>query len=53
MYECFHCCTRGVIWDSDFTFDDYGLDGKGIVHVCHCVNCGAVIEYFIESKGDE
>lgn len=25
MYECFHCLTRGLIWDADFTFEDYGL----------------------------
>ena len=27
MYECFHCLSRSVVWDSDFTFEDYGLDG--------------------------
>ena len=47
MYECFHCCTRGVIWDSDFDFEDVGYEGEGIVHFCHCTNCGAEIEYRI------
>jgi len=47
MYECFHCCTKSVIWDADFDFDDYGYEGEGIVHVCHCTNCGAEIEYRI------
>ena len=51
MYECFHCLERAVIWDADFDFDDYGYEGEGIVHVCHCVNCGAEIEYRI-SIGD-
>ena len=23
------------------------MDGEGIVHACHCENCGAWIEYFI------
>jgi transcription elongation factor Elf1 len=47
MYECFHCGHRAVIWDSDFSFEDYGEEGEGIIHVCHCSNCGAEIEYRI------
>lgn len=47
MYECFHCGSVGVIWDADFDFSDFGYDGQGIVHVCHCTNCGAEIEYRI------
>ena len=47
MYECFHCLSRSVIWDSDFTFEDYGLEGEGLVHHCHCTNCGAEIEYYV------
>lgn len=45
MYECFHCCTRSVVWDADFDFSDFGYEGEGIVHICHCANCGAEIEY--------
>lgn len=47
MYECFHCCTKSVIWDNDFDFEDFGYEGEGIVHICHCTNCGAEIEYRI------
>ena len=47
MYQCFHCLTYGVIWDADFDFEDFGYEGDGIVHMCHCVNCGAEIEYRI------
>lgn len=47
MYECFHCCTRSVVWDSDFDFSDFGYEGEGIVQMCHCTNCGAEIEYII------
>lgn len=53
MYECFHCCTRGVIWDSDFDFEDFGYDGEGIVHICHCANRGAEIEYRIPCGSSE
>ena len=47
MYECFHCGCRAVVWDADFDFSDFCLEGEGIVHVCHCSNCGAEIEYRI------
>ena len=56
MYQCFHCLAMAVIWDADFTFEDYGRIGEGIVHACHCTNCGAQIEYFIpvgEEEGED
>lgn len=54
MFECFHCLSRSVIWDNDFTFEDYGEDGDGIVQCLHCENCGARIEYWISlSEGDD
>lgn len=28
MYECFHCGEKSVIWDNDFMFEDYGLEGR-------------------------
>ena len=46
-YQCFHCCTNSVSWDNDFDFEDMGYEGEGIVHICHCSNCGAEIEYRI------
>lgn len=54
MYKCFHCGCETVVWQSDFDFEDYGYEGEGIVHVCHCSNCGADIEYRIPmGKEDE
>lgn len=53
MYECFHCGAKSVIWDSDWDFSDYGLDGMGVVHTCHCMNCGAVIEYYVRFDDEE
>ena len=55
MYECFHCGARAVSWQADFSFEDYGLEGDGIVQVCHCNNCGADIEYYIKisDEGEE
>jgi len=60
MYECFHCLQKAVIWDADFDFSDMCYEGEGIVHTCHCTNCGAQIEYRIaipdedkEEKSDD
>lgn len=53
MFECFHCGHRSVIWDNDYMFEDMGCIGEGIVHVLHCVNCGAQIEYYIPIGGDD
>lgn len=52
MYECFHCCARAVVWDADFSFDDFGYEGEGIVHMCHCANCGAEIEYRVSVEDE-
>lgn len=46
-YQCFHCGSNSVVWDNDFDYEDYGLEGEGIIHVCHCANCGAYIEYYV------
>lgn len=50
MYECFHCLAKSVVWQSDYDFSDYGMEGDGIVHVCRCINCGAEILYFVSSE---
>ena len=44
-YECFHCGQKTVYWNGDFSFEDYGEDGEGIIHECTCSNCGAQITY--------
>ena len=51
-YQCFHCGAYSVYWGADFDFEDYGLEGEGIIHTCHCDNCGADIEYYIRT-GEE
>lgn len=27
MYECFHCLEKAVVWDADFDFSDFMLEG--------------------------
>lgn len=53
MYECFHCLRKTVIWDNDFSFEDFGYEGEGIVHCCHCTNCGAEIEYRVATDTED
>lgn len=53
MYECFHCLERAVIWDNDFNSEDYGYEPGGLVHVCHCTNCGAQILYLLLPDEEE
>lgn len=53
MFECFHCLHRSVIWQSDFTFEDYGYEGEGIVQNLICSNCGAEIEYRVPIESEE
>ena len=53
MYECFHCGAKAVIWDADFDTEDYGYEGPGIVHDCHCSNCGAEIQYIIRWNNED
>jgi len=53
MYECFNCGERAVIWDADFSFEDYGYEGEGIIHECHCSKCGARIIYEVPLDEDD
>lgn len=52
MYECFNRLARAVIWDADFDYSDYGLEGEGVIHECHCANCGARITYYVDANND-
>lgn len=50
MYECFHCGAKAVVWDNDFMAEECRYEGNGIMHICHCNNCGAEIEYFCKER---
>ena len=53
MFECFHCLNKSLCWDSDFSFEDLGYEGEGIVHILHCSSCGAEVEYRIAVDEEE
>ena len=44
-------CNSDMIWGSDFNFEDYGLEGDGVVATLTCSECEAYAEYY--SKPDE
>lgn len=41
------CCGAPTYWMADFTFEDYGLEGDGIVQTSECSGCGAFIETYV------
>ena len=52
-YQCFHCGRYAVYWCGDFDFEDYGYEGKGIIHECQCYACGSEITYRVPIKEDD
>ena len=36
--NCWHCKSE-LIWGGDHTFEDYGMEGEGIVSNLSCQNC--------------
>lgn len=55
MFQCFHCLNNTLVWQSDFSFEDLGYEGEGIIHYLICSHCGAEVEYKIslEEKEEE
>ena len=51
-WTCFLCNCR-VFWGNDFTFEDYGIEGEGIVHTYTCSGCGAFYEVYESIEGPE
>lgn len=47
-------CGAEMFWSGDFTFEDYGIEGDGIVAELTCSGCGATAEFYtkIEEVGE-
>lgn len=47
--KCWHC-DSDLIWQNDFTYEDYGLEEEGIVTILICSNaeCGSITEVYKE-----
>lgn len=52
--KCYRCGAE-LIWNSDFTYEDYGLDGEGIVSVLTCSddNCNTDVEVYTKLDEEE
>ena len=53
--NCWHCQSK-LIWNSDFSYEDYCIDGEGIISVLTCPNekCNAHVEVYLDldTKGE-
>lgn len=43
-------CGHEMIWNSDFDFEDYGIEGEGFVTTLSCPNCKATAEFYSKIK---
>ncbi len=43
--NCWHCKTE-LIWGGDHDFEDYGMDGNGIVSNLSCPKCPVSVEVY-------
>ena len=50
---CWFCGAAKLIWNCDYSFEDYGIDGEGIVATLHCSHCGADFEGFLRLDADD
>jgi len=48
--KCWFCKSE-MMWNCDYDFKDYGIDGKGVVVSLSCPNCGATADFY--SKENE
>ena len=49
--NCWHC-NNDVIWGGDHSFEDYCLEGEGIVSNLHCSKCEAEYLIYLGEKDD-
>ena len=45
--KCWHC-NKELIWGNDFSFEDYGLEGEGIVTNLSCSGCNANVMVYLK-----
>jgi len=44
-------CGEEMIWGGDDSFEDYGLEGEGIVANLSCLKCGSTSEFYTKIEG--
>ena len=53
--NCPYCLSK-LNWNSDFDYEDYNLEGEGIVSMCHCPSdsCDTeILVYYTITKKEE
>ena len=50
--NCWHCSTE-LIWGGDHDYEDYGLDGEGIVSNLSCPNCHSFVLVHMPMEDDK
>ena len=49
LMRCWHCGTP-MIWGADFDYDDYCMEGVGIVSTFSCPTCPTTAEVYYTIK---
>ena len=51
--NCWHCNSK-LIWGGDHSFEDYGIEGEGIVSNLSCNKCPVevLVYYNIDEEGN-
>tara|TARA_R110002020_G_scaffold138354_1_gene308264 strand:+ start:5107 stop:5346 length:240 start_codon:yes stop_codon:yes gene_type:complete len=44
--DCWHCNTE-LIWGGDHTYEDYDMEGEGVVSNLSCPNCKSFVEVYL------
>ena len=50
--DCWFCKGK-LVWNCDYSFEDFGLDGEGIVAVLTCSDCEAVFNGHLNLNEEE
>ena len=47
--NCYHCQSL-LIWGGDFNYEDYGLEGEGLVSNLSCPKCHTAVDVWHPSE---
>ena len=50
--KCWHCKSE-VIWGGDHSYEDYGMEGEGIVSNLSCSSCNAFYLCYIGEEDEK
>ena len=52
MCTCWFCGAE-MHWNGDFDFEDYGMDGSGVIATLTCSGCEATAEFYSKQEEDD